>query len=119
LQSGVPVVCFEVGLQILRVLVRQLAQEVDSLVGLCQLLGQPSNLLFQQLDLASLRVIVPDGLVRDVARLTSILHGADVLLNLGIARIEAGNHQAVAVASQALPQQARELRVTIGHVGAR
>ena len=97
----------------MRILVRQLAQEVDRLVCLGQLFGEPANLLFQLFDLASLWVIVPDGLVRDVACLTSILHGADVLVNLGVARIEAGNHKAVAVASQTLPQQARELRVTI------
>ena len=87
----------------MRVLVCQLAQEVDRLVCLNQLLGELANLIFQRFDLAGLWVIVLNGLVGDVACLTGILHGADVLINLGVARIETGNHKAIAVASQALP----------------
>ena len=108
-QSVGPSVCLEVGLEIPGILVGQLAQEVDRLICLRQLLGELANLFFQLFNLAGLWVIVLDRLVGDVACLTGILHGADVLINLGIARIETSNHKTIAVTSQALPQQACEL----------
>jgi len=68
--------------------------------------------------LSGLWVIISDGLIRNITCLTCILHRADVLFDLCVARVEAGDHEAIAVATQTLTQQARELRITIWDVGA-
>tara|TARA_B110000285_G_scaffold231603_1_gene300706 strand:+ start:4987 stop:5331 length:345 start_codon:yes stop_codon:yes gene_type:complete len=68
--------------------------------------------------LSGLWVIISDRLIRDITCLTCILHRADVLFDLCVARVQTGDHEAVAVATQTLAQQAREFRITIWDVGA-
>ena len=68
--------------------------------------------------MSGLWVIISYGLVRNITCLTCILHRADVLFDLCVAGVQAGDHEAIAVATQTLSQQARQLRITIWDVGA-
>jgi hypothetical protein len=68
--------------------------------------------------LSGLWIIISYGLVGNVTCLTCVLHRADVLFDLCVARVQAGDHEAIAVATQTLAQQARELRITIWDVRA-
>lgn len=82
-----------------------------------QLLRESPDLFLEYLNLTSLRVIVLNWLVADVAGLTRISHRAEVLINLSVTRVQAGYHEAVGVASETLPQQTSQLRVSVRHVG--
>ena len=75
-------------------------------------------MLFQVLNLADFGVVVSDGLIGNITSLARILNSADVLFDLGVARVEAGDHKAKTVATKTLPDQARKLGVSIRNVGA-
>jgi hypothetical protein len=62
-------------------------------------------LLLQLLYEAHLRVIILDWLIRYVARLASILQSANVLFNKHVTRVQAGDHQAIRVSAQGMPEE--------------
>ena len=74
-------------------------------------------LLLQLLDEAHLRVIILDWLIRYVARLARILQSANVLFKKHVTRVQAGDHQAVGVATQGVPEERGKFRFSIGDVG--
>jgi len=74
-------------------------------------------LLLQLLDEAHLRVIILDWLIRNIACLARILQSANVFFDKHVARVQAGNHQAVGVATQGMPEERSKFRFSIGDVG--
>ena len=74
-------------------------------------------LLLQLFDQAHLRVIILDWLIRYVARLARILQSTNVLFDEHVTRVQAGDHQAVGVATQGVPEERGKFRFSIGDVG--
>jgi len=74
-------------------------------------------LLLQLLDEAHLRVIILDWLIRNVARLAGILQSANVFFDKHVTWVQAGDHQAVGVTTQGMPEERSKFRFSIGDVG--
>lgn len=95
---------FKIPLQIPLILLRQLGQEVNRFICFGKLLRQPPDLILKHLDLSRLRIIVPNRLVRNVTRLTRILHRANVFFYVGVAGVQASDHKAETVSTETLPE---------------
>jgi len=93
-----------------------LGQKLDGLVRLEQLLSQHSVLRLQLLYQPIPRILIPHWLVRDVRGSGGVLEGADIFVDVGVTRVQAGHHEAVRVPSQALLEQACQLRISIRHI---
>ena len=98
------------------ILIRQLREEVYRLVCLPQLVRKSLVLLFQLINYARFRVIVPDRLVGDVACLTCVLHGRKIFVDLRVTRIQASDHETEAVAAERLAEETGQLGVTVRNV---
>jgi hypothetical protein len=96
---------FEVRLNRLGVRSCELAEELDGLIGLSELFMEHAILLLEFLDQSHLGVIVLNRFVRYVGGLARVLEGVDVLLNIHIAWVQTGDHQAVAISTQAVPEE--------------
>ena len=99
------------------ILLGQFTQEIYGLICLEEFLSELIDLVLEHLDLPDFGVIISDRLIRDLAGLTCILHGADILFDVGIARVQTGDHQAIAVASETLLNKASQLGVSVGYIG--
>ncbi len=100
----------------LRIAPRDLRQELNRLIRLCKLLSEHPILHFQVLNELIPRVLIPHRLVRYIGGPSRILEGAYVLIQVGVAGVETGNHQAVGVAAQTLLEEASQLGVAVRDV---
>ena len=91
------------------ILLRQLRQEVNRFICLCELLCESPHLLLELLDLPRLRVVVPNRLIRNITCLTRVLHRADVFVYVRIAGVQARDHETETIASQGLSEEASQL----------
>lgn len=67
-----------------------LTQELDCVVGLGELVGKRLVFPLELLDQAALGVVVPGGFVGDEGGLAGVLEGAQVLLQVEVAGVQAG-----------------------------
>ncbi len=74
-------------------------------------------LFLQLFDETHLRVIILNGLIRYVARLARILQSTNVLFDIHVTWVQAGDHQAVGVATEGMPEERSKFRFPIGDVG--
>ena len=92
------------------------AEEVDGFVGVGELFGEDLHLPLEVCDLLRLGVLVLDRLVRNEASLGRVTQSRQVLVHLRVARVQASEHQRVAVSAERLPQQAGQLGVAVRDV---
>ncbi len=92
------------------------AEELYVIVSLSELALERLHLELELVDHLHLGVLVLDGLVADEGGLGRVGQRRQVLLHEGVARREAGDHQAVGVAPDRLLKQTRQLGVAVGDV---
>ena len=91
------------------------AQTLNVLISFTQLLGQKFILILELLYDLRLRVIILSWFVCNLRRLCRIIDRTEILVIEPIIGRDATYHEGVTIASQSLPQQTRQLGVSVRH----
>ena len=94
------------------------AEELDVLVCTEQFRGQQLHLSLELFDLLGLGVVIPYWSVGNHGGFGGVGEGAEVFFQELLRGVQAGDHAAEGIAAQALPQEAGQLRVSVGHIHA-
>ena len=86
------------------------------MISLLELVFAKLKLFFKLLDLFLLGVVILCGFIVDVTGTGSVVDGRNIFLDMSIARVKTGNHEAIRVSSKGLAQQAGKFTVSIRNV---